>query len=183
MKRLEKIIKKYGWPNRMIVGKKAGETAFIVIQHSSPKTIEKYLPLVKQAASNGQIDKSDYALMLDRHLMNCGKKQLYGSQIVGKLISIPSNIKDEKDIINYLAKNPSKQYFLWPIENEEEVNKRRHEMGMKNIEEYLKNWNINYYYNPKNKDATVTGILEDYGYTLEKIKGYYSIVKIKAGNE
>ncbi len=171
LKRLEKIIKKYGWPNRMVVGKKAGGAAFFVIQHSSPKTIGKYLPLVKQAVANDQIDKSDYALMLDRYLMNCGKKQLYGSQIVGIPIPIPSHLKDEKDIRNYLAKTPSKQYFLWPIENEKEVNKRRQEMGLENIEEYIKHWHLDYQYLPQNENRSVSEILHDYGCILKKSKG------------
>lgn len=153
--RIKKIIKTYGWPGYTLVGKKAGTTAFYVIQHSGYKAIKKYLPLIKKAAFNNEIDKESYALMLDRYLVFSGKKQLYGTQIIGF------------------------DHILWPIEDEVNVNIRRRELGMKNIEEYVKYWNISYNYNPKNKDASVSEIMEGYGYTLKKIKGHYSIVKIK----
>ena len=63
--------------------------------------------------------------MQDRILMNQGKKQIYGSQVV-------YNKKGEQ--------------VFYPIEDEANVNIRRAKIGMQPIEEYAKLFGIEYKY-------------------------------------
>lgn len=114
-KRIEEIIKKYGYPGKSLVGTPENETTWIIIQHSSAQMIEKYLPLLRQAKQNGDITAQALALTEDRHLMYQGKAQIYGSQqtqLNGKPI-------------------------IWPIKNPKTVNALRKEAGFpQTVEEY-----------------------------------------------
>ncbi len=146
-KRLEKIIKIYGWPKYSIVGKNAGDGAFFVIQHSEPKILNKYFPLFEKAVDDNEASKKLFALMVDRKLMYEGKKQKYGSQlqrwgtfINGKYITTP--------------------YHLWPVEDEINLNSRRASMGLVPIEEYVKQWNYKYEYKPENETKSVKQIIK-----------------------
>ena len=78
MQRVRAIIQRYGYPGKTLVGAPANEAAFYVIQHSS--SIPQYLPLIKQAADQGELPFRLYAMMLDRQLMHLGKPQVYGTQ-------------------------------------------------------------------------------------------------------
>lgn len=122
LQELEKLITQFGWPTRTMVGKRSCMAAWLVIQHSELPVQEKYLPMIEKAARDGDLDKSSYALLVDRVRMRKGQRQLYGSQI----------IRDSSGVA------------LYPIEDEENVNRRRLEMGMQPIEEYVKRWNIFY---------------------------------------
>lgn len=116
---VENIIKNYGYPSKSLVGKPANKAVFYVIQHS--EKIEKYLPLIRKAAENGDISKTSLALTEDRNLMYKGLEQIYGTQIKGKA-----------------NKNGEWIYFLWPIKNIDSINIWRKEVGFEqNIEEYL----------------------------------------------
>lgn len=121
-KRIEEIIKDYGYPGKSLAGTPENKTAWIIIQHSDAKTIEKYLPLLRDAAKKGDIEKTALALTEDRNLMYQGKVQIYGSQ--GS-----SYYKNGKSID-----------IMWPIQNPEKVNDRREEAGFhQTVEEYAKN--------------------------------------------
>jgi len=78
MQRVRAIIQRYGYPGKTLVGTPANEAAFYVIQHST--SIPHYLPLIKQAADQGELPFRLYAMMLDRQLMHLGKPQVYGTQ-------------------------------------------------------------------------------------------------------
>lgn len=123
---IEKIIEKYGYPSRSLVGDSVNQAVFYVIQHSNK--IEKYLPIMKKAASKGELKKTSLALMEDRYLMRKGKEQIYGTQIRG-----------EKD------QNGNWFYFIWPVKKPDSVDVLRKEIGFeKSIEEYAKDMNIPY---------------------------------------
>lgn len=106
MQRVRTIIQRYGYPGKTLVGSPANEAAFYVIQHSS--SIPQYLPLIKQAADQGELPFRLYAMMLDRQLMHLGKPQVYGTQGM-----------------NYNDQPP----FIWPIEDAAHVNERRKKAG------------------------------------------------------
>jgi hypothetical protein len=106
MRRVRTIIRRYGYPGKTLVGTPTNKAAFYVIQHSN--SIPQYLPLIKQAADKGELPFQLYAMMLDRHLMNTGKPQLYGTQGCG-----------------YNGHPP----FIWPIEDPAHVNERRKKAG------------------------------------------------------
>ena len=112
---VEKIISKYGYPGKTLVGEPTNQVAFLVIQHSNK--IPKYLPIVKLAAEKGEIPFRLYAMMLDRHLMYKGEEQIYGTQ------------GDERDGLA----------LIWPIKDAINVNKLRKEAGFpETVEEYSK---------------------------------------------
>jgi hypothetical protein len=118
------ILEKYGWLGADVVGDQGNATLFLVIQHSDQKTQEKYLPMMREAVKNGKAQGSSLALLEDRVALGQGKKQIYGSQI-------------HRD-------QATGKYFVAPIEDEPNVNKRRAGVGLGPLEDYARNWNIDY---------------------------------------
>ncbi len=104
------IIEQYGWLPKSKVGEKAASAMFYVVQHSSLETIEKYLPQMEALAKQGEASATDAARMRDRLLMFQGKKQIYGTQAASWV-------------------RPEGGQVIWPIEDVENVNKRRKEIG------------------------------------------------------
>jgi hypothetical protein len=123
LKKIEDILDKYGYPGKKMVGDKYSGIAWLVIQHSNLETMKKYYKLINEAMKAGELAKSSYALFEDRYRMWSGEKQIYGSQV-----------KNDKD---------GKPYFH-PIEDEENINKRREEMGMEPLENYAKRFGMEY---------------------------------------
>lgn len=121
---VKSILDMYGWLGPDVVGEQGNSTLFLVIQHSDQKTQEKYLPMMREAVKQGKAHASDLALLEDRVALGQGKKQIYGSQI---------------------SQDPNTgKYAVSPIEDEINVNKRRAEVGLEPIEEYVKHWDIVY---------------------------------------
>ena len=116
------IIDKYGWLGSNIIGIAANKTLFLVIQHSNLKTMEKYLPIMKVATNNGNASKRSLAMLEDRVEMINKRPQIYGTQV---------QFIDGK-------------YVLYKTLDEKNLNKRRAEVGLDTIEDYLKNWDIEY---------------------------------------
>lgn len=112
---IESIFKTKGYPGKSMVGEPTNTVAWSVLQHSNK--IGEYLPLVKRAGEEGEIPMNLVAMMEDRYLMNEGKPQIYGTQ---------GRMDDDKN-------------YIWPIQDPENVNKRRKEAGFDaSIEEYAK---------------------------------------------
>jgi hypothetical protein len=118
------ILDTHGWLGADVVGEKGNSTLFLVIQHADQKTQEKYLPMMRDAVKRGKANGSQLALLEDRVALRRGKKQIYGSQI-------------HRDL-------KTGNYFVAPIEDESNVNKRRASVGLEPLEEYAKHWNIDY---------------------------------------
>jgi len=117
---IEKVFKEHGYPGKSLVGSSTSKVAWYVIQHSNK--ISDYLKLIKDAANNGELPKSNAAMMEDRFLMNNGEEQVYGTQ---------------GTTLNYNSDNPI--HIIWPIKNVENVNQLREEIGYDTtIEEYGK---------------------------------------------
>ena len=130
--RLRLIIKQYGYPGKTLVGEPTNEAAWYVIQHSDD--INRYLPLIKKAAGNGELPFYLYAQMLDRQLMRDGKAQLYGTQAMGYNVLNPATGQRE-------AQRP----FVWPIKDAAGVNERRKKAGFKTtVEQNAANLGIPY---------------------------------------
>jgi hypothetical protein len=82
-------------------------------------------------AKQGEASATDAAKMRDRLLMFQGKKQIYGTQAA-----------------NWVR--PEDGTVIWPIEDAENVNKRRKEAGFKTtVEEYAKRLRAEYDPNEK----------------------------------
>ena len=118
------ILEQCCFPTLAEHGSKSVEAVFLVVQHAGKGLREKYFPLVKKSAEEGALQRSAVALMEDRMLMDKGEKQKYGSQVS--------------------KENGSAEWVLHPIQDPENVNKRRAEVGLGPIEGYLKHFNIDY---------------------------------------
>ncbi|MCE3296066.1 MAG: hypothetical protein K0R65_1780 [Crocinitomicaceae bacterium] len=116
------ILDEYGWLGADVVGAQGNSTLFLVIQHSDQETQEKYLPMMREAVKNGKAQASSLALLEDRVALGQGKRQIYGSQIG----------RDTE----------TKAYFVSPLEDPDNVDKRRAEAGLGPLAEYAGQWQI-----------------------------------------
>lgn len=115
---MKRTVEKYGWPGKSLVGEEASAAAWLLVQHADqdPEFQAKALELVKAAFKTGDTTGQQVAYLTDRVLLKQGKKQLYGTQFIG----------------NGASAKPQ------PIEDEENVDKRRKEMGLGPLEDYAK---------------------------------------------
>jgi hypothetical protein len=120
--KVKKILDEKGWVGKDKVGAQANSALFLVIQHSDLATQKKYLPMMKEAVKKGNADSGSLALLIDRIEIREGRKQIYGSQIG----TYP---------------NTNTQYVL-PLIDPDNVDKRRTEVGLGPISDYVKNWNL-----------------------------------------
>lgn len=118
------LIDKCGMPTTKEISKKQMNAIWLVFQHADNTNRKKYFPLLKKSAENGDLSKSSIALMEDRILMMDGKPQIYGSQIS--------------------ENRETKKWELYKLEKPETVDKRRAEVGLGSLKEYVKNWNIEF---------------------------------------
>lgn len=79
---VEKILNEHGWLGADVIGKQGNKTLFLVIQHSDLETQLKYLPVMREALTVGNINSSDFATLEDRIAKRQGNRQIYGTQIV-----------------------------------------------------------------------------------------------------
>jgi Family of unknown function (DUF6624) len=109
--RLSSILREHGWPGRSLVGRKATQAAWLVLQHaiSNPSLQRHVLVLLKDAAAADEIPFVQVAMLEDRIRSNEGRNQVYGTQFDW----------DEHGQLNPL-----------PIEDEANVDVRRREIGL-----------------------------------------------------
>jgi hypothetical protein len=115
--RLAAIVERYGWPTSTLVGRDGANAAWLLVQHADEnrKFQRKCLDLMTQAPRD-EVSQKDVAYLTDRVLLAEGKKQLYGTQF---------RMEDGK------CKPKS-------LEDEANVDKRRAEVGLPPLAEYLK---------------------------------------------
>jgi hypothetical protein len=114
--RLAELVALHGWPLRSRVGEAAAGAAFLVVQHSpSPEFQKRMLEALREAAEQGEADRSDVAMLMDRVLIHEGRPQLYGTQF---------RIQDDR-LVPY------------PIADVEGVDAARAEMGLMPMSEYV----------------------------------------------
>jgi len=127
--KVKKILDERGWLGTDIVGFYGNLTLFLVIQHADIETQEKYLPMMREAVKNGNAMARDLALLEDRVALRKGEKQIYGSQIF-------QNIE-------------TGEYYVEPLIDPDNVDKRRAEVGLPPIQDYLHifglTWNVEEY--------------------------------------
>ena len=120
--KIKSILDKYGWLGADVVGEQGNSTLFLVIQHSDQATQEKYLPMMREAVKNGKAQGSSLALLEDRVALRKGKRQIYGSQI---------------------GRDPESQlYYVSPLEDPDNVDNRRAEVGLQPLADYVSHWQI-----------------------------------------
>ena len=118
--KVTKILDQYGWLGADVIGPSGNQTLFLVIQHANIKTQEKYLPMMRDAVKNRKAQPSALALLEDRVALRQGKKQIYGSQASGM----------------------GGEMYMQPLEDPDNVDKRRAEVGLGPLAEYVQHWNM-----------------------------------------
>ncbi len=112
--RLKAIIKEHGWPGKSLVGADGANAAWLVVQHSDADVaFQKECLALMEAAPQGEVSRQEVAYLTDRVLVNEKKKQRYGTQMG----------------MNFEPR---------PIEDPENVDKRRAEIGLPPLAEYVK---------------------------------------------
>lgn len=120
--KVKKILDERGWLGADVIGNQGNSTLFLVIQHADIKTQEKYLPMMREAVSKGNARASSLALLEDRVALRKGEKQIYGSQVG----------RDQE----------TGEYYVLPLIDPDNVDKRRAEVGLGTIQEYISNWGM-----------------------------------------
>lgn len=116
------ILDENGWISSQVIGEKGEGTVFYVILHSNLRIQNKYLSIIENAVDKGDFKKSNYALLIDKMCVEKGENQIYGSQ-VGR-------------------NEETGEFFVFPIDNPVEVDKRRESVGLPPLKAYLLNWEI-----------------------------------------
>ncbi|MEK7195004.1 MAG: DUF6624 domain-containing protein [Patescibacteria group bacterium] len=137
---LKQVLRQNGWPTISLVGKKASEGAWLLTQHADQDILfqKKVLQLLKKAygKNSRDIQKWQIAYLTDRILKNQKKSQHFGTQ----------TIKDARQ----------GKYYLWPVIDPKNLNKRRKLFNLITSEKYLtsinKNW-AKYLKKPKYKKS------------------------------
>lgn len=122
LKRVKGILAEHSWLGLEQVGKEASVTSFFVIQHTDIATQQEYLPMIRQAVKDKKLQANLLPLLEDRVAIQTGHKQVYGTQIgsSSKMIG----------------------YYVSPLEDPDNVDKRRAEVGLEPLAEYVKRWGI-----------------------------------------
>jgi hypothetical protein len=117
--RLAAIMRDVGWPGRSRVGARAADAAWLVLQHAigDPEVMRRGLELVRAAATIGDVDPIQVAMLEDRIRTYSGLPQRYGTQF---------DWDDRGEM------NPR------PIEDPEHVDERRRAIGLPPLAEKLR---------------------------------------------
>ncbi|MCB9294610.1 MAG: hypothetical protein H6559_16040 [Lewinellaceae bacterium] len=114
---VEGIVAEYGWLGEHKIGDEANGTLWLVVQHASLETQEKYLPVIEASVLRGETPPAKLAFLRDRMAYHRREKQYYGTQVV--------QIKE------------TGEYKPYPIADPERVDQRRREIGLEPLADYL----------------------------------------------
>lgn len=131
----QKIFNQYGFLGFEEVGKAGSNNFWVLIQHTykNPKFQETVLSEMKKHVERKNANGTDYAYLVDKTMINVGKQQIYGTQMRRNKdtgITTPNNLFEP-----------------------ENVNKRRAEVGLDTIEEYIETLNKYYGIKPKENET------------------------------
>jgi len=126
---IKPLMKQHGWLGNSLVGVDGAAAAFLLVQHTpDPEFRKSSLESLQKAVKDGEARGDQLALLTDRVLMLEGKPQIYGTQT--------KTTKDGK-------------LEVWTIEDEANVDKRRAEVGLGTLAEYIERMR-QVYSKPKN---------------------------------
>jgi hypothetical protein len=117
-RKIKYILDKYGWPTKEMIGERGNLTICNVIQHSDNSIRLKYLPLMRQAVKEEKLEPRFLGRAEDRIATERGDLQIYGTQI------------------KYYPE--TKSFNVWPIYDPVNIDKKRAEIGLGPIAEFLK---------------------------------------------
>ncbi len=114
--RIKGVIEQYGWPGISLVGKEGAEAVWLIVQHAVLDTefMGSCLELLGEAVRSGEAEGAHLAYLQDRVLTMSGRLQIYGTQ----------HDVDENGTA-----------FPLPMENPEDVDNLRREMGLGTLAE------------------------------------------------
>jgi hypothetical protein len=126
--RLRDIVDAIGWPTRELVGDRAAQGAFLVVQHAGfdPDFQTSCLELMHDLCDQGRLPAPYVALLTDRVRMYRGQHQLFGTQMtflvdeLGLARAVPSiPVEDPANLDNRRAMMgmPSHTQFTRSLEN------------------------------------------------------------------
>jgi hypothetical protein len=119
--RMKEVVAKYGWPGRSLVGTEAATAAYLIVSHAVRDVAFQRLALeAMKKLPPCEVENTQLASLSDRVLNAEGKKQLYGTMIFVK---------------------PDGTFAPNPIEDEANVDKRRAELGLQPLAEYIRRSN------------------------------------------
>jgi hypothetical protein len=115
--RLRQIVAEHGWPGRSLVGEQGAHDAWLIAQHADrqPEFQRQALELLADAVARGEASARDLAYLTDRVRVNEGRKQVFGTQIMGVEDGVP---------------------VPRPIEDRERLDERRTEVGLEPFDQY-----------------------------------------------
>jgi Family of unknown function (DUF6624) len=116
--RLKEIVEQIGWPGTDLVGWDGAEAAFLLGQHAERDAHKAWMPKIQEAFETGRISGSNYALFLDRYLVEDGKPQVYGSRA------------------RPFAEWKGRTATFFPIDDSTSVDKRRADVGLSPLAVY-----------------------------------------------
>lgn len=103
------------------LSEEAKSSIWLLIQHAPKKFREEFIEIFERWSNLGVLDKKQILMMKDRMLLDKGKAQIYGTQVV-------KNVKTGK-------------MELYKVEDENNLNERRRLAGFEPIEDYLARFN------------------------------------------
>jgi hypothetical protein len=114
---LRKLMAKHGFPGFKRVGRDAASAAVLIVTNADKDLAfqKKFLEEMKKAADANDADRGDCAMLVDRVLVAEGKRQRYGTMI---------SVKGDK-------------VTPMPVEDPKNLDRRRAEVGLPPMEEYL----------------------------------------------
>ena len=126
-KKIRTILDNYGWPTKEMVGEQGNWTICNVIQHADNDVRIKYLPIMREAVKEKKLEPRFLVRAEDRIATERGDLQIYGGQM------------------KYYPE--TKSFNVWPVFDPVNIDKRRAEIGLEPIAEFLKNrfdfeWNL-----------------------------------------
>lgn len=135
--RVRAILDSAGWLGEDVLGYKANQALFLVLQHADaqPKVQEAYLPMMREAVAQGRARPGELAMLEDRVAVNNGRPQIYGSQI---------GWKDGKP-------------FVKPLVDEDHVNERRAAVGLEPLEKYTERFGFTWSPAPRKERVLLMG--------------------------
>jgi len=118
---LKEIISKYGFSTKSMVGSDGMDAIFHIIQHAGNDADWQaaQLPLVENAVKLGDMEMKNYVYLYDRIKLHANLPQRWGTQC--------STVKKKETLV-----------VLHPVEDPENLDKRRREVGLEPIDFYKK---------------------------------------------
>jgi len=123
---LEGIFEEFGYPGHSMVGEDGALSFWLMVQHCDHDLAfqRRVLTTMKTELDRENINARHFGLLTDRVRKNSAQKQLYGTQV---------------------TYNDQGQAIPRPLEDSLNVDKRRKEIGLESIKEYLNRMTTNHF--------------------------------------